>query len=339
MKIRMCLGKNSYTIHLVRGGLSRVGEYFSLSRRVMIVTDDGVPAAYARAVANAAKEPYIVTLKAGEASKSLENYKYILSVMLEKGFDRGDAVVAVGGGVVGDLSGFVASSYMRGVDFYNVPTTVLSAVDASVGGKTAVDFMGYKNIVGAFYQPKAVLIDADTFATLPPRQVSNGLAESLKMAIIADAELFTLIEKGDIEKNMNKILFHSIRVKKRIVEADEREIGLRKLLNLGHTLGHGIESVSEPSEYHHGECVALGMLPLCSAKLRERLFPIYEKLHLPTSFDGDIDGAIELSAHDKKRSGAGICIISADDVGICEIRTIGFDEWRQRIKTALEEMK
>lgn len=339
MKLRMSLGKKSYTIHVVRGGLQKAGDYLELARRVLIVTDDGVPQQYAEAVAKAAREPYIVTLKAGEASKSFENYQHLLSVMLEKGFDRSDAVVAVGGGVMGDLAGFAASSYMRGIDFYNVPTTVLSAVDASVGGKTAIDFMGVKNIVGAFYQPKAVLIDINTFATLTERQKSSGLAESLKMSILADPALFHLIEKGDIEKSMNEIVYRSVRVKKKIVQMDECEEGLRKVLNFGHTFGHGIEAVTGFSEYYHGECVALGMLPMCTKEFRNRLMPIYEKLHLPTHFEGDVDRAIEMAAYDKKRNGKGICIISAEDVGIWEIRTVSLDEWRVRIKTALEEMK
>ena len=148
--LHMELGDRSYDIHIGRGLLSRVGEYFSLDRRVLILTDDGVPAAYAEAVADACRTPTLVTVPQGEESKALSVWEDVLAVMLGEGFTRADAVVAVGGGVVGDLGGFVAASYMRGVDFYNIPTTLLSQVDSSIGGKTAVDFRGVKNIIGAF---------------------------------------------------------------------------------------------------------------------------------------------------------------------------------------------
>ena len=172
-----------YEIFLERGILSKVSNLLNLNRRVLIVTDSGVPEVYAKTVAQQSKTAFIVTVPQGEKSKNFENYKMLLSEMVSKGFTRTDCVVAVGGGVVGDLAGFVAASFMRGVDFYNIPTTVLSQVDSSIGGKVAIDFDGYKNIVGAFYPPKAVVIDGDTLKTLDKRQISNGLAESVKMAL------------------------------------------------------------------------------------------------------------------------------------------------------------
>ena len=174
--LHMELGDRSYDIHIGRGLLSRVGEYFSLDRRVLILTDDGVPAAYAEAVADACRTPTLVTVPQGEESKALSVWEDVLAVMLGEGFTRADAVVAVGGGVVGDLGGFVAASYMRGVDFYNIPTTLLSQVDSSIGGKTAVDFRGVKNIIGAFHQPRGVLIDPALLKTLDERQMASGRA-------------------------------------------------------------------------------------------------------------------------------------------------------------------
>ena len=159
-----------YDIVLKRGALFELKEYLNLNRKVLIVTDSGVPKEYSQAAAKQCLEPFIVTINEGEASKCFDNYKLLLARMVELGFTRSDAVLAVGGGVVGDLAGFVASSFMRGVDFYNIPTTVLSQVDSSVGGKVAIDFEGYKNIVGAFYPPKAVIIDPETLKTLPLRQ-------------------------------------------------------------------------------------------------------------------------------------------------------------------------
>ena len=164
----------------------------NLNRKVLVVTDSGVPEEYSSIIVDAAKEPVLVTLPEGEGSKTLDSFGMLCRRMLDEGFTRRDCVVAVGGGVCGDMAGFAAASYMRGIDFYNVPTTVLSQVDSSIGGKTAIDFGGYKNIVGAFYPPRAVLIDPDTLKTLPARQISNGLSEAVKMALTSDEELFQI---------------------------------------------------------------------------------------------------------------------------------------------------
>ena len=169
-------GTGGYNIYLERGALKKAGEYLTLSRRALIVTDSGVPKEYAETVAEQCREPHIVTLPEGEKTKCFESFKFLLSKMVEYGFTRSDCVAAVGGGVIGDLAGFAAASFMRGIDFYNIPTTVLSQVDSSIGGKVAIDFEGYKNIVGAFYPPKAVIIDSNTLKTLTERQISNGLA-------------------------------------------------------------------------------------------------------------------------------------------------------------------
>ena len=168
MTIHMNLGKDSYDILVERGIIAKAHEHLNLNRRVLVVTDTGVPAEYAETVAALCKESVICNLEMGEASKSLEGFGRLLSAMLEHSFSRKDCVVAVGGGVVGDLAGFAASAYMRGIDFYNIPTTLLSQIDSSIGGKTAINFGGVKNIVGAFYQPKKVLIDPDLLKTLPP---------------------------------------------------------------------------------------------------------------------------------------------------------------------------
>ena len=218
-----------YDIILEKGALNCVEKYLDLNRRVLIVTDSGVPEIYAKTVAKQCKEPYVVTIPQGEESKSLENYELLLSKMVEYSFTRTDAVVAVGGGVVGDLAGFVAASFMRGVTFYNIPTTLLSQVDSSVGGKVAIDFCGYKNIVGAFYPPKAVIIDSETLKTLDKRQISNGLAEAVKMSLTSDEKLFELFENESVENNIDRIIESSLKFKRFVVEQDEKEQGLRKI--------------------------------------------------------------------------------------------------------------
>ena len=206
MIIPVRLPAGSYDITLSRGALSRAGEIADLDRKVLVVTDSGVPKEYAETVAKQCRSAVTVTVPTGEGSKSLEVFGGLCGTLLENGFTRGDCVVAVGGGVVGDLAGFAAASYMRGIDFYNIPTTVLSQVDSSVGGKTAVNFGGIKNIIGAFYQPKAVIIDPEVLKTLSPRHFSNGLAEAVKMSLTFDRELFELFEHESAAENIETII-------------------------------------------------------------------------------------------------------------------------------------
>ncbi len=306
----------SYDIHLARGILSECGSILSLDRRVLIVTDDGVPEEYAKTVADACRRPTLCTLPMGEASKSLSSLEALLGAMLKAGFTRTDAVVAVGGGVIGDLAGLAAALYMRGIDFYNIPTTLLSQVDSSIGGKTAIDLLGVKNCVGAFYQPKAVLIDPDVLKTLPRRQLAAGLAEAIKMAVTSDAALFERIEAAsDPYAILDEIILGSLRIKRDVVERDEREGGLRRVLNFGHTLGHGYESAASLSGLLHGECVALGMLKLSSSEVRARLLPLFCRVGLPTESDLSADEVLSAVCHDKKADGDSIRYIYVETIG------------------------
>ena len=336
MIIPVKTSQGEYNIVLERGSLNKLGEHLNLKRKVLVVTDSGVPMEYAQTVANQCAEPYIVTIKEGEASKCFENYKILLSKMVEYSFTRSDCVVAVGGGVVGDLSGFVAASFMRGVDFYNIPTTVLSQVDSSVGGKVAIDFEGYKNIVGAFYPPRAVIIDSNTLKTLPERQISNGLSEAVKMSLTSDKELFSVFENQDIDENIDLIIEKSLKIKRYVVETDEKESGLRKILNFGHTLAHAIESVNDLENYYHGECVALGMLPMCSKEVRERLLPVLKKLKFPTEVSYDTEKIFEAMSHDKKMSGDNITVVFVPEIGEFEMKTVPFSELKRVFKEVNE---
>lgn len=334
MTLSMELGKNSYDIIIERGTLGRVGELLKLDRRVLVVTDEGVPAKYAKAVAAACKSPVVVTVAQGEDSKSFATLSHLCSAMLENGFTRTDAVVAVGGGVVGDLSGFAASCFMRGIDFYNVPTTVLSQVDSSIGGKTAVNHDGIKNCVGAFWQPRRVIIDPDTLSTLPKRQIANGLAEAIKMAATFDAELFARMEETSPLDIIDEVIASSLRIKKDVVEKDVTEKSLRRVLNFGHTLGHGIESEFGMRDLYHGECVALGMLPMCAPHVRERLVNILDKTGLPTAIDVDLDRVLDAVAHDKKMEGDTIHYIYVPEIGQFEMRAASLAEFRAKAKEA-----
>lgn len=314
--IRMELGKNSYNIELGRGNLEKANELLQVNRKVMIITDEGVPTCYAEKIAKQCKEAYIHVVAQGESSKSLQTAEKILTEMLGHQFSRKDCVVSVGGGVVGDLGGFVASLYMRGIDFYNVPTTVLSQVDSSIGGKTAVNLAGIKNIIGAFYQPKAVLIDPDTLNTLSERQIVNGLVEAIKMGATNDKELFDLFLNDDWKKHLDLIIEKALLVKKYVVEQDEKESHLRKILNYGHTIGHGFESAAHGA-YLHGECVALGMLYMSDENVKQQLLRIYEKLgfKVPNISEFDLEEVKEAITHDKKASNQNCSVVFVSEIG------------------------
>ena len=303
-------------IFLERGALQKAASLLDLDRRVFLVTDDGVQGAYAAALAAQCREATVHVVPQGEASKSPETLTALLEAMLRAGLTRGDCVIALGGGVVGDLAGLAAALYMRGIDWYNVPSTLLAMVDSSVGGKTAVDLGGVKNAAGAFWQPKAVLIDPDVLATLPSRHLANGLAEAVKMALTHDAALFARFEDPAGYGPIEDVIAACLRIKSAVVAADEREAGLRRVLNFGHTLGHGLEAAAG-GRLLHGEAVALGMLPMCAPAVRDRLLPVLDRLGLPTyvNFDLDIDKALEAIAHDKKSTGDGIEIVTVPRIG------------------------
>ena len=326
-----------YNIIIGRGEIANADRYMKLDRRVLIVTDSGVPKEYSEKVAALCTSPIIHTIHEGEASKTLDTFKTLLEVLVENAFTRSDCIVAVGGGVVGDLSGFVASCFMRGIDFYNIPTTLLSQVDSSVGGKTAVDFMGIKNIVGAFYPPKCVIVDPDTLKTLPDRQVSNGMAEAIKMSATCDRELFEFLETCTINdpRSLDFIIARSLLIKKNVVEKDEKESGLRRVLNFGHTLAHAVESCGSFSDLYHGECVALGMLPMCSDDVRERLLKILERFSLPTKINANAEKLIEFARHDKKKAGNNINLIFVNEAGCFEEKKLPFTEYENMIRESL----
>lgn len=339
MTIKMSLGEDSYDIIVERGILKNAASHLNLNRRVLVVTDDGVPECYAKAIADQCREGYICRVEQGESTKSLDGFGKLLQAMLDNGFSRKDCVVAVGGGVVGDLSGFAASAYMRGIDFYNIPTTLLSQIDSSIGGKTAINFGGVKNIVGAFYQPKKVLIDPELLKTLPERQISNGLAEAVKMALTSDSELFDIFENKDIEGNIDEIIIRSLNVKKSVVEQDEKEAGLRRILNFGHTIGHGIESSEGMAELYHGECVALGMLPMCSSGVRGRLISVLKKCKLTKCPDYDWEKIAEAMFHDKKADGDFVTVTTVSEVGSFELKKIACVDLIETAKDCLEGLK
>ena len=346
-KLTMNLGERSYDIILKNGALENLYQFARLDRRVAVVTDAGVPAEYAQRVADQCRDAKIITVPQGEASKSMKILESVLRQMLEFNMGRGDLVIAVGGGVVGDLAGFAASIYMRGIDFINCPTTTLSMIDSSIGGKTAVDLGETKNIVGSFWQPKLVIVDPSTLATLPRRQYINGLAESVKASLLADPELFAIFEKGDIDGQIGEIIYRSLRFKKSIVEQDETEHGMRKALNFGHTIGHGIEAAVPYGTILHGEAVALGMRAALFLSERKaglsssdanKILRTLQALELPLVLPDGIDTAtvLQKTASDKKFRAGTIRFVLLSKAGEAGIST---KITREDMAEAIEELR
>lgn len=337
MKLTIKCKTYSYDVIIQRNIINNVSEYLSLQRKVLILTDDGVPSEYVSKISSQCLNPIIVTVKQGEQSKNIDNYQLVMKTLIEHGFTRTDCLVSIGGGVVGDLGGFISSTYMRGIDFYNIPTTLLSQVDSSIGGKTAIDYNGIKNIIGSFYTPKCVLIDPNTLKTLDKRQLHAGLVEAIKMACTCSSSLFEIISKSkNLENDIDEIIFQSLQIKQKIVEEDLEEKGLRRVLNFGHTLGHIIESASNYNLLH-GECVGIGMLSFSSDKARKQIKKLLKKYNLPTAYDLSLKDIEDYLIHDKKKTGDYIWIVSVENIGSYELKKIKIDELYNKLKEEFHE--
>lgn len=301
---------------VIFGRLNKLPAAFNTERKCLIVTDSNIPEEYIKSLEKQCAFPVTVKIEAGEKSKNKDTLFMLLNAMLNNSFDRTDCVIALGGGVTGDIAGLSASLYMRGIDFYNIPTSLLSMVDSSVGGKTAINFGNVKNSIGTFYPPKAVLIDTSLLKTLPEREYSNGMAEIIKTAALFDEEMFSYLESNDIKtvkNNVSEIVKKCIQHKKYIAQEDEHEKGIRKVLNFGHTLGHAIEICD--SSLLHGECVALGMLFFSENEAHERLLNLLKKYSLIKETSAKEEEICERLRHDKKVSGDKISIVRVKEIG------------------------
>jgi len=322
--VRVALPQRGYDIEIGSGLLPLAGAFVAARRELahaLVVTDQNVEKPHARNVLEsldaAGARVDLIVVAPGEATKSVADAEQLWQILLESQADRQSLVVAVGGGVVGDLAGFIAATYARGIDLIQIPTTLLAQVDSSVGGKVGVNLPGAKNMVGAFWQPRGVLIDIDVLKTLPDREYSAGLAEVVKYGVILDADFFGYLEDhiGALNDRRPDALQHVVarccRLKADVVEADEREAGLRAVLNYGHTFCHALEAVTNYGQFLHGEAVAIGMV--CAARLaaalgrvdaefERRQTTLLKALLLPTETPAGLDRAALVAAmqHDKK---------------------------------------
>lgn len=330
MKLQVNLKERSYPVIIEPDILDHLSEALDTSRKGVLLTDSGVPEKWVRLVMDQFENLSLITIPQGEASKSFAMLEKVLLAMADARLSRKDCLIALGGGVVGDLGGLAASLYMRGIDFYNIPTTMLSQLDSSVGGKTAVDLGETKNLAGTFWQPKAVVIDPQVLSTLDERQMNAGLMEALKMGLILDPELVDLFEESPLD--ILSILTKAVDLKRQVVEQDEKEGSLRRILNFGHTIGHGIEGSFADHDYLHGECVGMGMLYfLEDPALKKRVIAIEQKLHQPVIPNLDQKKVLDLIVHDKKSQGSTISCIVVDEPGTFRIINLTPEEIAQRL--------
>ena len=326
----------SYPVYITKGNIEEIIDLINIrSRKVLIVTDTNIPSKYINEVRSEALESYVIKIQAGEENKSIDSYLKIMDALSTNTFTRTDAIVALGGGVVGDLAGFASSTYMRGIDFYNIPTSLLAMVDSSIGGKTAIDYKDTKNIIGSFYQPKAVLIALNTLKTLPERELHNGLVESIKIAACFNKDLFERIEKtSDLYNDLLYIIHSSLEIKANVVRKDEKEKGLRKVLNFGHSLGHVFEILSKQtsSPLLHGEAVGIGMLYYSSDNVKERIKNVLEKYNLPTKLNDELkvvitkDNLIKKLSLDKKIINGKLNAVYVKEIGEFEFLSLEIDK-------------
>ena len=336
-------GENGYEILIDSGIVSSAGEYVrkvSSAKKVMIVSDTNVMPLYGKVVENSLKaagfEVFSCVFSAGEHFKTLDTVSDMIKSFCEIQLTRSDIVVALGGGVTGDMAGFASAIYLRGIDFVQIPTTLLSQVDSSVGGKTGCDLSFGKNLVGAFHNPKLVLIDPETLRTLPDRYKKDGMGEVIKYGAIRSADLFAKLQKcSSFEEIEEEVIYECVDIKRQIVENDFTEKGERMLLNFGHTLAHAIEKYVGFMGIAHGEAVGIGMLAITRASEKtgdtekgsaEKIETLLKKFDLPTTFSAEISQLTAIMLHDKKRRGNTLNLVLLKSIGDSFVKACPADE-------------
>lgn len=336
-----------YNVIIGSGILDKSGEIISKvlkSKRTVIVSDDNVYPLYGKRLEKSLTENGFnyeaFVFPHGEESKSHKTLIELYNFLAEKNITRSDSLIALGGGVTGDLTGFAAASFLRGIDYVQIPTSLLAQIDSSVGGKTAVDIAGGKNLVGAFKQPKVVLADIDTLSTLSEDFFADGMGEAVKYGMIYSKELFDLIKTGKIKENLEEIIETCVDIKRRVVENDEFDLGLRMILNFGHTLGHSIEKYYNYNGISHGKAVAVGMYIMTRAAEKSGIIskPISEELkeclmvnNLPFETEVPCSDLFKGAINDKKRFSDNINLIICKDIGKAEIVKMPVSEFEQLI--------
>lgn len=340
---------NPYSVFIEYGLLARTGEHclslFPAGTRVMVISDSNVFPLYGETVMDSLRragyEVHSCVFPAGEQSKLLSTVETFYRALGENGFTRSDFIVALGGGVTGDMAGFAAATFLRGIDFVQIPTTLLAQVDSSVGGKTGVDLSFGKNLVGAFHQPRLVLIDPNTLSTLSPHFFADGMGEVIKYGCIRRPALFKYLMEEDAREHLDVVINECVDCKRQVVEADALDKGERMILNFGHTLGHALEKLHGFSGLSHGEAVGIGMVLISKAAERagltapgtsEKIVTLLERYNLPTKTDWSMEQIAEATALDKKSVGKNLRLILLHDIGDAYIYTLPQEELKGFLK-------
>lgn len=320
MKLNVNLKDKSYEVIVERGIIKNITPYVDIEKKFLIVSDDRIPNVYINTIKKQLRKVDVVIFPHGENNKSLKNYQLVIDKLIQGDYSRKDYIIALGGGVVTDLAGFVASTYKRGMNLINIPTTTLAMVDASVGGKVALNFDKLKNVIGSFYHPNCILIDIDTLETLPKRHYINGVIEALKTGMIGDKELYNIFFNGDYRDHIEEIIYRSLQYKIKIVEQDEKEENIRKVLNFGHTFGHAYETYFLMKNYLHGEAVALGIVTISKDKpYLEDIKKIFTKWGIKLNINVEKDKIINIIRNDKKCDDDIVDLIIVDEIGKSKI--------------------
>lgn len=332
--IKISLPNNPYIVYLESGLLDHFSSYLNSVDDIVIITDSGIPTQYLQTVKDQFVDPLVFIVPEGESSKSFLNYQNILEEMVEKNISKSSTIIALGGGVVGDLSGFIASTYMRGISFIQIPTTLLSQIDSSVGGKVAINSKSAKNAIGSFYHPDLVIIDPLVLETLEKRQLHSGLAELIKYGVIKDPTILDLLNQETWYKSLPLLIEKAISIKRDIVLEDELDQGVRHILNFGHTLGHAVEQHSAYTIYH-GEAVAIGMAYMASKKpYYKKLIALLNKFDLPYTLPTTLDVLLPYITKDKKVHGKNLHFVVVNNLGSAEIVPVPI----HKIELFLEEL-
>lgn len=340
-KLTVNVGKG-YNIYIEKGILDHAGEYISKvsnAKKVCIISDTNVYPIYGEkikeSIESAGYQAFTYIFEAGEHSKTTATVISMVEFMAQNELTRGDLVVALGGGVTGDMAGFAAAIYLRGIDFVQIPTSLLAQVDSSVGGKTAVDLPQGKNLCGAFHQPILVLIDTNTLDTLTPHFFADGMAEAIKTGCIKSESLFEKIESGNAREKIDEIVYECVCIKAGVVERDEKEHGERALLNFGHTAGHAIEKLHGFTTISHGEAVGIGMVMISEAGEQngitkpgttDRIAAVLTKYNLKIEDTNRIEDIIEAMNADKKRTGSAINFTLIHSIGDSFNQKINYED-------------
>lgn len=330
-KIEIDIPGKKYNVLIEKGILKNIDLYINKDREIVIISDSNIPKQYINTIVPLLNNPLCLFVPQGETSKSMETAYSLLNSLVKNSITRGALIIALGGGVIGDLAGFVASIYLRGIDFIQIPTTLLSQIDSSIGGKVGVNANSMKNAIGSFKQPLLVLIDPDTLVTLDKRQVSSGIAEMIKYGLIASKSLYRDISNNDVFENIEDYIFQCVSIKRNLVVKDELDVGLRQLLNYGHTIGHAIEQYSN-YKLLHGEAIAIGMsLMAKGCSFEKDLINVLTKYNLPTTYEYDNEAIYNYIRTDKKANANTLNIIMVEEVGKAFIKPIIINEIKERL--------